>query len=176
MDVAKSADRLAGYLAVQNTYLSTFQTLGGLGLVLGTIGLAAVMLRNVWERRRELALMRALGFSRSAVGWCVLAETALVLSVGLAIGTTAAALAVAPDLARGAGGCPVGLTRRDIGSGRFSHSDNQHPSFSVPQCVPRFFNPFAPNDSLVPALAPDARPQGNISVQTDALGSLIFKA
>ena len=39
---------------MENTYLSTFQTLGGLGLVLGTFGLAAVLLRNVLERRREL--------------------------------------------------------------------------------------------------------------------------
>ena len=29
-------------MAVQNTYLSTFQSLGGLGLLLGTVGLAVV--------------------------------------------------------------------------------------------------------------------------------------
>ncbi len=34
----------------------------GLGLLLGTIGLAAVMFRNVLERRRELALLRAVGY------------------------------------------------------------------------------------------------------------------
>ena len=34
---------------MQNTYLSTFQSLGGLGLLLGTIGLAALQLRNVLE-------------------------------------------------------------------------------------------------------------------------------
>ena len=51
-----TAARLADLLAVQNTYLSTFQSLGGLGLLLGTLGLAAVQLRSVFERRGELAL------------------------------------------------------------------------------------------------------------------------
>ncbi|MBM4076856.1 MAG: hypothetical protein FJ267_14605, partial [Planctomycetes bacterium] len=41
-DTEPVADRLARFLSVQNTYLSTFQTLGGLGLLLGTIGLATV--------------------------------------------------------------------------------------------------------------------------------------
>ena len=41
-----AASRLAELMAVQNTYLSTFQALGGLGLVLGTFGLAAVQLRR----------------------------------------------------------------------------------------------------------------------------------
>ena len=56
------AERLAEFHRVENTYLSTFQTLGGLGLLLGTIGLAAVLLRNVLERRRELALLGAVGY------------------------------------------------------------------------------------------------------------------
>ena len=57
-------EELAQFLAVQNTYLSTFQSLGALGLLLGTIGLAVVQLRSVLERRGELALMRAGGFNR----------------------------------------------------------------------------------------------------------------
>ena len=62
-DAQSTAERLASFHRVENTYLSTFQTLGGLGLVLGTIGLAAVLVRNVLERRRELALMRAVGYN-----------------------------------------------------------------------------------------------------------------
>jgi ABC-type lipoprotein release transport system permease subunit len=54
-------ERLANFHRVENTYLSTFQMLGGLGLILGTLGMAAVLLRNVLERRRELALLRAVG-------------------------------------------------------------------------------------------------------------------
>src|SRR6185503_2083683 len=39
-DVTSTGERLASFHRVENTYLSTFQALGGLGLILGTIGLA----------------------------------------------------------------------------------------------------------------------------------------
>jgi putative ABC transport system permease protein len=90
--------RLADFLAVQNTYLSTFQSLGGLGLLLGTLGLAAVQLRNVFERRGELALLRATGFRRTTLAWLVLLEHAALLTAGLGIGTLSAMLAVLPHL------------------------------------------------------------------------------
>jgi putative ABC transport system permease protein len=91
-----AAERLQSFLDVENTYLATFQALGGLGLLLGTLGLAVVLLRSVWERRGELALMRALGFRRSALGWLVLAENAYLLLCGLLIGILAALAAIAP--------------------------------------------------------------------------------
>ncbi len=100
-DAATTADRLAGYLIVENTYLSTFQTLGGLGLLLGTLGLAVVMVRNVIERRRELALLQAVGFSRRSISWLVLAENSFLLVFGVLIGTVTALLAVAPHLLGG---------------------------------------------------------------------------
>jgi len=95
--------RLQSYLDVENTYLATFQALGGLGLLLGTLGLAVVLVRGVWERRGELALLRALGFRRSALGWLVLAENAWLLALGLAIGCGAALVAVAPFIVTQAG-------------------------------------------------------------------------
>lgn len=95
---ASTAQRLAGYLAVQNTYLSTFQTLGGLGLLLGSIGMAVVLLRNAWERRGEMALLRALGFTARSLGWMALAENLLLVVVGLAAGVIPAVLAIAPQL------------------------------------------------------------------------------
>lgn len=97
-DAEKVAYRLANFLAVQNTYLSTFQTLGGLGLLLGTIGLATVMLRNVLERRGELSLMRAIGFSRPQIGMLVIYENAFLLACGLILGTVSALLAMGPHL------------------------------------------------------------------------------
>ena len=97
-DVGSTENRLAGYLAVQNTYLSTFQLLGGFGLILGTVGMTAVMLRNVWERRGELALMRAVGFSRMAIGWVVLSENTMLLIVGLFAGVASALVAVGPHI------------------------------------------------------------------------------
>jgi ABC-type lipoprotein release transport system permease subunit len=99
--------RLETYLKGENTYLATFQALGALGLLLGTLGLAVVLLRSVWERRGELALLRALGFRRSALGRLVLAENVFLLLLGLGIGTATALVAVAPHLASGSGAVPV---------------------------------------------------------------------
>ncbi|MDA1313321.1 MAG: ABC transporter permease [Acidobacteria bacterium] len=106
-DAGRTADRLAGYLIVENTYLSTFQTLGGLGLLLGTFGLAVVMIRNVLERRAELALLQAVGFNRASISWLVLAENAFVLVFGILIGAVTALLAVLPQLLSGMAEPPV---------------------------------------------------------------------
>jgi ABC-type antimicrobial peptide transport system permease subunit len=97
-DVSSTTRRLVDFSAVQNTYLSTFQTLGGLGLMLGTLGLAAVLLRNVWERRSELALLRALGFSPRALGWLVLSENTALVVAGLLCGAIPAAIAALPHI------------------------------------------------------------------------------
>ncbi|MFN7948431.1 MAG: ABC transporter permease [Blastocatellia bacterium] len=101
-DVTSTAEKLAGFHQVENTYLSTFQTLGGLGLLLGTVGLAAVLLRNVLERRRELALLRATGWQSLHLALMIVAENALLLSCGLLTGVVCALIAIAPAmLARG---------------------------------------------------------------------------
>jgi hypothetical protein len=95
-DVTNTADRLSNFHRVENTYLSTFQMLGGLGLMLGTLGMAAVLLRNVFERRKELALLRAVGYNSSHFTIMVFAENALLLVLGLGTGTVCALLAIAP--------------------------------------------------------------------------------
>ena len=61
-DAEPAAARLAAFHRVENTYIATFQTLGALGLLLGTLGLGAVLVRNAFEQRRELALLRAVGY------------------------------------------------------------------------------------------------------------------
>ena len=99
LDVITTSDRLASYLVVENTYLSTFLALGGLGLMLGTLGLATLILRNVVERRGELALLVALGFRRKTLGWLLLAENGFLLLFGLSAGSLSALVAVGPHLA-----------------------------------------------------------------------------
>ncbi len=109
-DVQPTSDRLAGFHRVENTYLSTFQTLGSLGLILGTAGLAAVMLRNILERRRELALLEAMGYRPSDLGLMVLSESLFLLFSGLGVGTVCALLAIAPAFAsRGGHFSPASL-------------------------------------------------------------------
>jgi ABC-type lipoprotein release transport system permease subunit len=104
--VQTTGQRLAELLAVQNTYLSAFQSLGGLGLLLGTLGLAAVQLRGVLQRRRELALLRAAGFSRGLTARLILFEAGTVLVGGLGTGVAAALVAVLPQLIYGGAGIP----------------------------------------------------------------------
>src|SRR5262249_30308848 len=104
--VMPTEKRLEAYLAVEHTYLETFQALGGLGLLLGALGLAVVLVRSVWERRGELALLRALGFRRSALDRLVLVENAFLLTLGLAVGTVTALLAGGPPALRGAAALP----------------------------------------------------------------------
>jgi len=110
-----SGQRLDRFLAVQNTYLSTFQSLGGLGLVLGTVGLAVVQLRNVLERRGELALLRAAGFRRAMLARLVLIENLVLLGAGLGCGVLAAAMAVLPHLLRRAASIPFASLGATLG-------------------------------------------------------------
>ena len=91
-------ERLAAFNSVENTYLTIFQALGGLGLVLGSIGLGVVVVRNVLERRGELALLRAVGFRRASLDWLVLYEHWTLLVMGLVCGVAAALVAVFPAI------------------------------------------------------------------------------
>jgi len=105
-DAVSTEERLANFHRVENTYLSTFQMLGGLGLALGTLGMAAVLLRNVFERRKELALLRAVGYNSSHFAAMVITENVLMLGLGLAVGFVCALLAIAPVLFERGGRLP----------------------------------------------------------------------
>ncbi len=102
-----TVDRLSTLAAVQNTYLATFQSLGGLGLLLGTIGLAVVQWRNILERRGELALLRAAGFPAGTLAILVALENVLLLLLGLGVGLLSALVAVLPHLLGRGAAVPV---------------------------------------------------------------------
>jgi ABC-type antimicrobial peptide transport system permease subunit len=98
LSISSTKQRLAEFGAVQNTYLSMFQTLGGLSLVLGSIGLGLVVLRNLLERRGELAMLRAVGFDKVALKKMVLYEHFGLMLAGLACGLISAIVAVSPAI------------------------------------------------------------------------------
>lgn len=93
-----STVRLAAFNAVQNTYLSTFQVLGALGLFLGSAGMAVIVLRNVLERKKEFSLLIALGFRPGKLKWILFSEHGALFVTGMVCGILSAALAVLPSL------------------------------------------------------------------------------
>ena len=125
---ASTRARLAEFHQVENTYLSTFQALGGLGLLLGTFGLGAVLLRNADERRQEWALLSAAGYRRRDFAELGFWENALLLTTGLMAGSAAAVIAILPVLGqRDAGGSITllllllaGILAFGLGAGAFA--------------------------------------------------------
>jgi putative ABC transport system permease protein len=104
-----AVERLAQFQAVQNTYLTIFSTLGGLALLLSTIGLAVLVARHVMERRAEFATLTACGFRPGQLRLMVLAEHWFLFFAAIALGCGAAVIAVWPNLKlAGAGGIPLG--------------------------------------------------------------------
>jgi ABC-type lipoprotein release transport system permease subunit len=99
VDVVDTRERIAAYHRVENTYLATFQALGALGLLLGTLGVGAVLARNVLERQREWGLLRAVGYEASHLSVMVVAESAALVAGGVLLGAFAAGLAIAPAIA-----------------------------------------------------------------------------
>ncbi|MEM1058011.1 MAG: FtsX-like permease family protein [Verrucomicrobiota bacterium] len=108
-EMVPAAQRLAEFQAVENTYISIFQMLGGLGLVLGSAGLGVVLARNLNERRREFALMEAVGFTAQRRRRLALMEAGWLGLGAVGLGTLTAALAVLPTLTREAAATPWGL-------------------------------------------------------------------
>ena len=96
--IRTSRDRLDSFLAVENTYLATFQALGWLGLLLGMVGLAIAQARSMLERSAEWALLGVLGFSRNRIGILVMTESVVLVLAGLLTGLGAALIAVWPQL------------------------------------------------------------------------------
>jgi len=70
-------DRIGSFLQIYVTF----------GLVIGAVGMAVISVRNVSERKREIGMMRAIGFPRSQVILSVLLELVVLGIIGLLIGT-----------------------------------------------------------------------------------------
>ena len=104
-DPVPTALLLDEFHSVERAYLETFRLLGGLGLLLGAAGLGAVLLRGTLEWR-ELALLRALGYPRSALAAMVMAQDPLLLVAGIGLGAVSAIVPAAPLLRAGS---PVAL-------------------------------------------------------------------
>jgi hypothetical protein len=70
---------LLGFIALLRAFL-------GLGLLVGIAGLGVVMVRAVRERRHEIGMLRAMGFSTGIVRGAMLSEAGLIAVQGTVIG------------------------------------------------------------------------------------------
>jgi putative ABC transport system permease protein len=113
--IESSSERLSAYHRVENTYLSTFQSLGALGLVLGTIGLATILFRNVLERRKELAILRAVGYRRPTLSMLIATEHVFLMTAGMTCGTITAFVAIAPAVHARGGAAPFAMVAVILG-------------------------------------------------------------
>jgi putative ABC transport system permease protein len=93
-----TAQRLAAFSKVENTYLSIFLILGGFAIILGTIGMGLIVYKNVLERKTELAVMRSVGFTTSAVKRLIFIEHSWLLLLGILLGLISAIISVMPAL------------------------------------------------------------------------------
>ena len=105
--VQTTRERLAAFHAVENTYLTIFQLLGGLGVILGSAGLGLVTARNLLDRRHEFAILHTVGVPAAVTRRVVLLETAQFIRWGLGIGMLAAVVAILPALAAGTTAQPL---------------------------------------------------------------------
>jgi ABC-type antimicrobial peptide transport system permease subunit len=69
-------DRISSFLQIYVTF----------GLVIGAVGMGVISVRNVSERKREIGMMRAIGFPRRQVILSVLLELVVLGVIGLIIG------------------------------------------------------------------------------------------
>ncbi|MGH9285344.1 MAG: ABC transporter permease, partial [Acidimicrobiales bacterium] len=98
--VANGADAIsfrravADGLAQQQQFFRLMQGYLALGLVVGVAGLGVVMVRAVRERRRQIGVLRSLGFGARQVRRSFVVESAFIAAQGIAIGTVLAGLSM----------------------------------------------------------------------------------
>lgn len=87
VDATTFKARISEELEVQQGFMSLMQGYLGLGLIIGIAGLGVVMVRAVRERRRQIGMLRAMGFSSKLVRQAFLVEATFLAVQGIVLGT-----------------------------------------------------------------------------------------
>lgn len=96
METENCVDRLINFNSVENTYLSIFMLLGAFGLLLGTIGLAIILIRGILDRGNEIAVLLSIGYSDKLIVRLISREYILLLFAGIVSGAIASIVSVLP--------------------------------------------------------------------------------
>jgi len=75
------------FIQVGNSFLGVFEAFLALGLVVGIAGLGIISIRSVVERRKEIGMLRAIGFRKRMILATFLLENSYVALLGIFIGT-----------------------------------------------------------------------------------------
>jgi putative ABC transport system permease protein len=87
LDASSFRQQVADGLATQQSFLRLMQGYLSLGLVVSVAGIGVVMVRAVRERRREVGVLRSLGFETKQVRRAFVAESSFVALEGIGLGT-----------------------------------------------------------------------------------------
>src|SRR5205814_6465006 len=77
---------LETYNKLFGTFFLVGLSLSTVGLLVGGVGVVAIMMISVTERTREIGVRKALGATKSAILWQFLVEAATLTSIGASIG------------------------------------------------------------------------------------------
>lgn len=75
-------------------FLLVMVALSAIGLLIGGVGVVAIMLISVTERTREIGIRKALGATRQTILWQFLVEAATLTAIGASVGLAGGWLAV----------------------------------------------------------------------------------
>lgn len=109
IEITQTNEKLAEFNTVTNTYLSVFMALGGLGVIIGTFGLGILLLRNMLERKNEIAILKAVGFTKKQLFQLIFTENLVLLVSGILIGTIAAFIGIFPSIISASFKVPIGF-------------------------------------------------------------------
>jgi putative ABC transport system permease protein len=94
LDARPTEDVVKENLGYELSFLRLFQVYLALGLVVGALGLGALAVREVRDRRREIGAMRALGWPKKGVWMTFLSEQVWFAGAGVIAGIVGAAISI----------------------------------------------------------------------------------
>jgi putative ABC transport system permease protein len=85
-DIVTQDKLLATYNKLFGTFFVVGMALSSVGLLVGGVGVIAIMMISVTERTREIGVRKALGATRGTILWQFLVEAVTLTGIGAAIG------------------------------------------------------------------------------------------